>query len=218
MRLQSKKQEVAMTTIRVTGTTVTTTLEPADTIETSIEPHRFTIAEFQKMYELGLVPRRSQLIRGEIYFMAAMGAAHAKAIRILNQLLSRTYVNRAFVVPQCPIIIWNDSQPEPDFALVQLESQNDPALAKDVLLAIEVSDSSLKFDRHKKLPDYAKSRIPEAWILNLNERHLEVYRQPDEEHYLSMQIVKPETLIAPLFAPEAMLEWWRALPEAKTNE
>jgi Uma2 family endonuclease len=207
MRLQSKQQEVAMTA----------TLEPADTIETSIEPHRFTVTEFQKMYELGLVPRRSQLIRGEIYFMAAMGAAHAKAIRILNQLLSRTYVNQVFVVPQCPIIIWNDSQPEPDFALVNLESQNDPALAKDVLLAIEVSDLSLKFDRHKKLPDYAKSGIPEAWILNLNDDQLEVYRQPDGEQYLQVQVVKPDTTIAPLFAPDLMLEWWRALQEMKSE-
>jgi Uma2 family endonuclease len=197
---------------------MTATLEPTEETSTSIEPHRFTVAEFQKMYELGLVPRRSQLIRGEIYFMAAMGAAHSKAIKILNQLFGRAYANRAFVVPQCPIIIWNDSQPEPDFALVNLESQNDPALAKEVLLALEVSDSSLKFDRHKKLPDYAKSGIPEAWILNLNDHQLEVYRQPDGEQYLQVQVVKPETLIAPLFAPDVTLEWWRALPETQTEE
>jgi Uma2 family endonuclease len=218
MRLQSKKQEVAMTTIRVTGTTVTTTLEPADTIETSIEPHRFTIAEFQKMYELGLVPRRSQLIRGEIYFMAAMGAAHSDALRILGKMIYRALLDRAEIIQQSPIIVWDDTQPEPDFGLIKPDYPGGVPNAKDVLLAIEVSDSTLKFDRQKKLPDYARSGIPEAWILNLNERHLEVYRQPDEEHYLSMQIVKPETLIAPLFAPEAMLDWWRALPEAKTNE
>ncbi len=207
-----------MTTTRATGTTVTTTLEPAETLETTIEPHRFTIAEFQKMYELGLVPRRSQLIRGEIYFMSAMGQKHAKAIKVLTRLLSKIYAERAFIIPQCPIVIWNDSEPEPDFALVKLESQNDPAPASDVLLTIEVSDSTIKFDRQKKLPDYARSGILETWILNLNEGHLEVYRQPDGEHYLSMQIVKPENLIAPLFAPDVMLEWWRALPEAKTDE
>jgi Uma2 family endonuclease len=198
--------------------TMTVTLEPTDTNETSIEPHRFTIAEFQKMYELGLVPRRSQLIRGEIYFMSAMGAAHYHAIRILTALLVRTYGDRASVVPQAPITIWNDSQPEPDFAFVKPECSDDPPYAKDVLLAIEVSDSTLKFDREKKLPDYARSGIPETWILNLNERHLEVYRQPDGEQYLSVQIVKPENSVAPLFAPDVTLEWWRALLEVKTEE
>jgi Uma2 family endonuclease len=208
MRLQSEEQEDAMTT----------TLEPAETLETSIEPHRFTIAEFQKMYELGLVPRRSQLIRGEIYFMSAMGQKHAKAIKVLTRLLSKVYAERAFIIPQCPIVIWDDSEPEPDFALVKLESQNDPAPASDVLLAIEVSDSTIKFDRQKKLPDYARSGIPETWILNLNERHLEVYRQPDGEQYLSVQIVKPENSIAPLFAPDVTLEWWRALQETKSEK
>ncbi len=197
---------------------MTATLEPADTIKTSIEPHRFTIAEFQKMYELGLVPRRSQLIRGEIYFMAAMGAAHSDALRILGKMMYRALLDRAEIIQQSPIIVWDDTQPEPDFALIKPDYPGGVPNARDVLLAIEVSDSTLKFDRLKKLPDYARSGIPEAWILNLNERHLEVYRQPDGEHYLSMQIVKPETTIAPLFAPDVMLEWWRALLEVKTDE
>lgn len=197
---------------------MTVTLEPADIIETSIEPHRFTIAEFQKMYELGLVPRRSQLIRGEIYFMAAMGAPHYEAIRILTKLLLKMYGDRAEIVPQAPIIVWDDSQPEPDFALIKPDYPGGVPNAKDVMLAIEVSDSTLKFDREKKLPDYARSGIPETWILNLNERHLEVYQRPDGEQYLSIQIVKPENTIAPLFAPDVMLEWWRALSEVKTED
>jgi Uma2 family endonuclease len=198
--------------------TMAATLEPADTIETSIEPHRFTIAEFQKMYELGLVPRRSQLIRGEIYFMAAMGAPHADALRILGKMIYRTLVDHAEIIQQSPIIVWDDSQPEPDFALIKPDYPGGVPDAKNVMLAIEVSDSTLKFDREKKWPDYARSNIAEAWILNLNERHLEVYRQPDGEQYLSTQIVKPETTIAPLFAPDVTLEWWRALPEVKIDE
>lgn len=197
---------------------MTTTLQPTITDSTDIKPHRFTVAEFQKMHELGLVPRRSQLIRGEIYFMAAMGAAHAYAIAVLTELLVQTYSTHARVSPQCPIVIWNDSEPEPDFALIKRDASRGLAQARDVLLAIEVSDSTLKFDREKKLPDYARSGIPEAWILNLNDQQLEVYREPSGEQYLQLQVVKPEKLIAPLFAPESSLEWWHALPEAKTEE
>ena len=79
------------------------------------------------------------------------------------------------------------------------------------MLAIEVSDSTIKFDREKKLPDYARSSIPETWIVNLNEAQLEVYTQPEDEQYLKLQIFKPEMPVAPLFAPEVMLEWWRSL-------
>ena len=79
----------------------------------------------------------------------------------------------------------------------------------------------MKFDRQKKLPDYARSGIPEAWILNLNERHLEVYRQPDGEQYLQVQVVKPENLIAPLFAIVRLeSQWWqqKSNPKSDTQE
>ena len=188
---------------------MTKALEHAEDLE--IRPHRFTGAEFRKMHELGLVPRRSQLIRGEIYFMAAMGAAHAKAITILTELLVQAYSTHVKVSPQCPIVIWDDSEPEPDFALIKRSVLPGLPHAKEVLLVIEISDSTLKFDQEKKLPDYARSGIPEAWILNLVDGQLEVYRQPSGEQYLLMQIVKPGTGVAPLFAPESALEWWRSL-------
>jgi Uma2 family endonuclease len=188
---------------------MTATLEPAT--ETLIKPHRFTVDEFQKMFEHGIVSRHSQLIRGEIYFMAAMGAAHANAIAILTELLVQGYSKYARVSPQCPIVIWDDSEPEPDFALVKRDAKRGLAKAEDVLLAIEVSDSTLRYDREKKLPEYARSSIPETWIVNLNEAQLEVYTQPEGEQYLKLQIFKPEMTVAPLFAPEVILEWWRSL-------
>ncbi len=83
---------------------MTATLEPAT--ESVIKPHRFTVDDFQKMFEHGIVSRRSQLIRGEIYFTAAMGAAHANAITVLTELLVQSYSKRARVSPQCPIVIW----------------------------------------------------------------------------------------------------------------
>jgi Uma2 family endonuclease len=193
---------------------MTATLEkpPTDSV---ILPHRFTIEEFQKLYESGVFPgmQHAQLIRGEIYFMSAMGAAHAEAITVLTELLVKTYSAYAKVSSQVPITIWNDSQPEPDFSLVKRDAPRGAANARDVLLAIEISDSTLKFDREQKIPEYARSSIPEVWILNLIERQLEIYRQPSGEKYLQLQIVEAQTPVAPLFAPEANLEWWTALEE-----
>ncbi len=191
---------------------MTATLENTGAI---LEPHRFTVQEYQRIFESGILPsdQRSQLIRGEIYFMAAMGKAHHDALRILGKMLFRAYSDLAEIIQQSPIIVWNDSEPEPDFALIRSDFPGGLPQAKDVLLAIEVSDSTLKFDREKKLPEYARSSIGEVWILNLAEAQLEVYREPNGEQFLQLQILKPERLVSALFAPEVTLEWWNALTE-----
>jgi Uma2 family endonuclease len=178
-----------------------------------VQPHRFTSTEFRKMLEHDLVPRCGQLIRGEIYFMAAMGASHAFVITMLTEMLVQRFSAQARVSPQCPVVIWDDSEPEPDFALVKRDAVPGLVKANDVLLAIEVSDTTLRFDRQKKLPDYAGSGVQEAWLLNPDDRQLEVYQQPDGEQYMLLQTVKPETPVAPLFAQKASLEWWLALTD-----
>ena len=181
--------------------------------EAEIQPHRFTALEYHAMHEAGVfgIEQRMELIRGEIYFMAAMGAAHYRAIKILNRLLSQAYSGLAYIVPQAPIKTWDDSEPEPDFALLQLESRDDPPFAKDVLLVIEVSDATIRFDQTVKLAEYERSSIAEYWILNLKDRQLEVYRQPDGERYLNVQIVKPDIAFAPLFASDVSVAWFTAL-------
>ena len=181
--------------------------------ETMLEPHRFTVAEYHQIYESGVLPRepRSQLIQGEIYFMAAMNKAHFDALRILNKNLLKTYGTLVELSNRAPISLWNMS--EPDFALLYPDYPGGIPKAKDVLFVIEVSDSSLKFDREKKTPEYARSGIPEVWILNLEERQLEIYRQPSGEKYLHLQIVLEGKTAAPLFAPEIMLDWFLALED-----
>lgn len=196
---------------------MTATLEQPRT-ETKIQPHRFSSLEYHAMHEAGVfgIEQRMELIRGEIYFMAAMGAAHYRAIKILTRLLSQAYSSHAYIVPQAPIIIWDDSEPEPDFALLTLENTSHPAPAKDVMLVVEVSDATVRFDQSVKLAEYARSSISEYWIVNLKDRQLEVYRQPDGERYLQAQIIKPDTAFAPLFAPEVTVDWFTAL-EALPN-
>ena len=191
---------------------------------TTLEPHRFTVQEYQKIFESGILPQqRSQLIRGEIYVKPAMGKAHHDALRILGKLLFKAYEDLAEIICQSPIIIWNDSEPEPDYALIRSDFPGGIPEARDVLLAIEISDSArrcvlesrsdstLKFDPEKKLPDYARSSIPEVWILNLLDDQLEVYREPNGEQFLQLQIFKRERAVDALFAPKVMLEWWKSI-------
>jgi Uma2 family endonuclease len=187
--------------------------KPQEQPPTEMQPHRFTSAEYHKMVESGVFApeQRSQLIRGEIYFMSAMGKAHHDALRILGKLLFRAYTDLAEIIQQSPIIVWDDSEPEPDFALLKPDFGGGIPSARDALLVIEVSDSTLRFDRSTKLAEYARSGIAETWILNLIDRQLEVYRQPSGEKYLQLQILEPETSASPLFAPESKLEWWTAL-------
>jgi Uma2 family endonuclease len=106
---------------------------------------------------------------------------------------------QAIVRCQDPISLPNHSEPEPDIAIVRLRSDDyvdsHPAPA-DIILVIEVADSSIKFDRETKAPLYAAAGISEYWIVNLIDNRLEIYRQPEGAIYASIQIVTPPQSIA----------------------
>jgi Uma2 family endonuclease len=144
--------------------------------------HRFSVDEYEQMIEHGILTEnaRVELIRGEIIEKMAIGDPHAACVKRLNRLFSTFLGNRALVSVQDPIRLI-DSEPEPDVAL--LLPRDDYYLsgkprAPDILLVIEVSDSSLEYDREVKLPMYAEAGIAEFWIVNLEDHCLEVYRQP----------------------------------------
>ena len=144
--------------------------------------HRFSVAEYEQMIEHGILTEndRVELIHGEIIDKMAIGDAHAACVKRLNRLLGTTFGNRSLISVQDPICLI-DSEPEPDLALLiprgdfYLSGKPRPA---DILLVIEVSDSSLEYDRLVKLPMYAEAGIAEFWIVNLEDDCLEVYRQP----------------------------------------
>jgi hypothetical protein len=144
--------------------------------------HRFSVDEYERMIEYGILTEddRVELIRGEIIKKMAIGDPHAASVKRLNRLLGATFAGRSLLSIQDPIRLI-DSEPEPDVALLlpqadfYLSGKPRPA---DSLLLIEVSDSSLEYDRQVKLPMYAETGISEFWIVNLEDDWLEVYRQP----------------------------------------
>lgn len=152
-------------------------------VATAKRVKRFTIAEYHRLTELGFFGEgdRVELINGELVNMAAKGIAHSVCETRLERELFKLLGERATLRGQQPIILPDDSEPEPDRAIVQncpddyLSSHPTPA---DILLLIEIADSSLSYDKQVKLPLYAEAGISNYWIFNLLETCLECYSEP----------------------------------------
>jgi Uma2 family endonuclease len=144
--------------------------------------------EWRRLGEANIFPpgSRLELINGEILEMAPIGFNQAGHINRLVKLLTRLIPDDVIPSVQNPLQLGDLSEPEPDFMLLKpnndFYSSRHPT-ASDVLLLIEVADSSLTFDQNQKLRLYALHGIPEYWLLNLNDSCLEVYRKPNGEVY-----------------------------------
>ncbi len=143
---------------------------------------------------------RVELIEGEIVEMNPIGSRHAACVGRLTELLGRLVSDQAIVWVQNPVQINDYSEPLPDVALLKRRddfyAQPNPQPA-DVLLIIEVADSSVEYDREIKMPLYAQAGIPEVWLINLPKDTVEIYTQPLGEAYREIRLVKRgETLAA----------------------
>ena len=155
-------------------------------------PHLFTVDQYYRMAEAGILSEdaRVELIEGEIIDIAAIGIKHALCVDQLTLLLIRLLPEEVRVRAQNPIYLDKYSEPQPDLALLK---QQDYSRRKhhpgpsDVLLVIEVSDTTLTFDRKVKVPLYARAGIPEVWIVNLQEESIEVHSQPEKGAYQQHQ-------------------------------
>lgn len=153
-----------------------------------LQRHRVTVDEYYRMGEAGILApdARVELIEGEVIDMAPMKSPHAW---VVNQLVARLHDaarGRAVVTCQTPLRLGDHSEPEPDLMLVRLHeggyADHHPTPA-DVLLVIEVADTSLDYDRRVKMPLYAKHGVAEAWIVDLPNRQLRFFRQPSGGAY-----------------------------------
>ena len=144
---------------------------------------------------------RVELIRGEIVDMPPIGFEHGWSVNILTMLMGRFSEGKALVWAQSAIRVGERSRPQPDIALLQWRddySRERPPSAQDVLLVVEVAETSARYDRHVKGPLYAEAGIPEYWIVNLQEGVIEVYTNPIEGAYKQVRSVRRgETLALP---------------------
>ena len=158
----------------------------------SLITRKFTVEEYEKMATEGIIKpdEKVELIRGEIIKMSPMGTRHAAGIARLTQLFYRKFGDLILLGVQNPIRLNNNSQPEPDLSLLIPRSDFYVAAypcPQDIYLIIEVSDSTLDYDRYTKIPLYAEANIKEVWIINLKEEGLEVYRHPLQGSYQAIQ-------------------------------
>lgn len=163
--------------------------------------HAISVEEYLRMGEAGIfAPQaRLELIEGEIIEMPPIGSPHAGTVAILDRMLGRAAGDRAVVWVQNPLRLGERSMPQPDLALLRSRADSyrhsHPAAA-DVLLVIEVSDTTVRFDMETKLPLYARYGIPELWIVDLNERTIRVHREPGTVGYGTSFVVRGDESVA----------------------
>lgn len=187
-------------------------VEPA-TEPKLLEPtaHRFTVEEYYQMAETGILQpdARVELLDGEIIDMAPIGPFHGGTVNSLNRLLAERAKGRWLVVVQNPVRLGARSEPQPDFMLVKPVADDYKSrhpVPEDVYLLIEVAESSLTYDRNRKIPAYGRAAIPEVWIINLVEQNIEVFREPHYTGYASVQKFGSGHTIAPQAFPDVRIE------------
>jgi Uma2 family endonuclease len=149
-----------------------------------------TVDEYHRMGEAGILTDddRVELIEGELVAMAPIGSEHVAATNTLTRLLVLAVGDRGIVSVQNPVRLTRRSEPQPDFAVLKPRGGYGTTLPRpeDTMLAVEVANTSLDYDRTVKLALYARSGIPEVWIVNLAAQEVEVYQLPVADRYTSV--------------------------------
>lgn len=172
-------------------------------------PYRFTVDDYYRMAEAGILNEdsRVELIDGEVLVMSPIGRGHMWAVTRVVLLFRSLPAEQAIPFVQNAVRLTEHWEPVPDFVLLRPSTavtQPIPGPA-DVLLLIEVSDTTLRIDRDIKLPRYAEAGIPEVWIVDLQNDCLRVYREPLGGEYRSLRVLGRGDVIAPLAFPDLQL-------------
>jgi Uma2 family endonuclease len=173
--------------------------------------HRFNVQEYYRMAETGVLrpDARVELLKGRIIDMSPIGPFHGGLINRLIRIFTKLSHGRWLASAQNPLRLDDQSEPEPDFMLLK-PSPDDytsrHARPDDVFLLIEVSDTTLDYDRDEKIPAYGRAGIAEVWIVNLTNATIEVYRDPHFTGYGSKTVLSAGDQIAPQAFPEAVAD------------
>ena len=165
----------------------------------------FTVDQYQRLGERGVLREddRVELIAGRVVEMTPIGDRHAACVRRLNRLFARTLFDLAMTDVQNPIVLGEHDAPQPDLVLLKLRADGYPThpRAADVLLIVEIADSSVADDRDVKLPLYARASIPEVWLVDLPADRIEVYRAPTAGTYTDTGSASRGDTLTPLHFP-----------------
>jgi Uma2 family endonuclease len=170
---------------------------------TEIARRAFSVYDYARMREGGILTEddRVELIDGDIRLMSPSGPQHAAVVSKIVKYLTAQLGDRAIVSPQNPVRLSDYSEPQPDVAVLlyrdDFYAQAHPG-ASDILILIEVSDSTLAYDRGEKIPRYAAAGVPEVWIVDLAQQMVEQYTAPSRGQYTRVSRLFPgDTITSP---------------------
>ncbi len=174
-----------------------------------VQRRLFTVEEYHRMAEAGILSEddRVELIEGELVAMSPIGSRHAATVARLTTLLFPVR-GRGILWVQNPIRLGAYSEPQPDVALLRYRpdfyASAHPG-PEDILLIVEVAETSADYDRSVKIPLYARHGIPEAWLVDLLEERIEIYRHPTPQGYRSLHIAHRGETVRPTALPDLEL-------------
>ena len=168
--------------------------------------HKLSVEDYHKLGEAGILTEdsRVELIEGELIDMAPIGGPHMRLVNRLTRLLVPAVGDLGVVSIQNPVTLPPDAEPQPDVTILKPVAAGAAAVVPgpdDVLLLIEVADTTLAYDRNTKLKLYARAGIAESWIVNLQSKCLEVYREPTARGYSRKIEFASGDTISPLALP-----------------
>jgi len=179
-------------------------------IQTATEGRKlFTVEEFELMVQAGVLKEddRLELIEGELITMSPIGSGHASRIRLITRLMYAQVGDKAIIAVQDPVRLAR-SEPQPDLALLRPRPdgyKRSHPQAADILLIIEIADTSANYDRTVKVPLYGRSGVPEVWLIDLFESVVEVYRTPASVGYRAKQTYAAGDSLTPEGLPTVTL-------------
>jgi Uma2 family endonuclease len=172
---------------------------------------RFTVEDYYRMGETGILSEneRTELIEGEIIEMSPIGDPHMIAVNRANMIFARGIGDKVVVSVQNPAFMDRYNLPQPDVVLIRPREgfygagKPNP---EDVVLLIEVSDTSLRFDRRVKVPIYARSGIREVWVIDLQNGSVYVYRGPRDNAYSLIEMKQRSDTVSPEAFPDFRIQ------------
>ncbi|MEM7736489.1 MAG: Uma2 family endonuclease [Deinococcota bacterium] len=176
-----------------------------------VSKHRFSTDDYHSMIDAGILTEndRVELIEGDVIETAAIGSRHAACVKRTAELLRDALNKRALLGVQDPVILGDDSEPEPDLSVLVSNNAfyaDAHPTASDIYLLIEVADSSLVYDMTVKLPLYARAGVPEVWLVNLVQNRVMVYRDLSSSGYTTEMSLTAGDSLSPVAFTDVVLD------------
>ncbi|NUN65501.1 Uma2 family endonuclease [Pseudanabaena biceps] len=173
---------------------------------------KFTTQQYHLMHEAGVFNDgdRLELINGEIKIMSPIGRKHATCVARLTDLFVNRLFRKAIIWPQNSIRLKDNSEPQPDLAILKFRDdfyEGGLPTPEDILLIIEVADSSIDYDRDVKAPLYAAAGIPEMWLFDVNKKVIEGYSQPSPLGYKQIHRYDEGDMLSMLAFSDVIFNW-----------